>query len=65
MQKRAARVEQGRGPELILLHCRALTTIDDVRPSAFRRLEHATGPELARFLVSALAAGSRGQRLAA
>jgi hypothetical protein len=50
-----------RGAELLLEHCAALTRTDDLHPSAFLRLEEALGNELARMLVDALAARSRGR----
>lgn len=55
---------RGGGPELLLEHCAALTRVDDIRPSASRRLEHAVGTDLARLLVAALA-GPHAARLAA
>jgi hypothetical protein len=48
-----------RGAELLLEHCVALTRQDDLRPSAFLRLEEELGNELARRLVDALAARRR------
>jgi hypothetical protein len=48
----------------LLQHCRALTSADTLRPSAYHRLEAAVGNDLARLLVSALA-GSSGARVAA
>jgi hypothetical protein len=65
MHDLAAHAKEGRGPELILLHCMALTRIDEVRAPAYRRLERAAGRELARLLVSALSPGRHVQRLAA
>lgn len=44
-----------RGIELLVAHCASL---DPDAPTARERLEAAIGPELARTLVSALAAGS-------
>ena len=52
-----------RGAELLLEHCVALTRSDDLRPSAFLRLEEELGNEFARRLVDALAA-RRGERSA-
>ena len=64
--KDALAIDQGRGPDLLLEHCTALTRVDDLRPPAFQRLEHALGGELARFLVVALARRNRERgRLAA
>jgi hypothetical protein len=44
-----------RGIELLVAHCASL---DPDAPTARDRLEEALGPELARRLVAALAAGS-------
>jgi hypothetical protein len=64
--KDALAIDQGRGPDLLLEHCTALTRVDDVRPPAFDRLEQALGLELARLLVAALAGQNRERgRLAA
>jgi hypothetical protein len=52
-----------RGAELLLEHCAALTRTEDLRPSAFLRLEEELGNDLARLLVDALAVG-RGRRAA-
>lgn len=41
-----------RGSNLLLVHC---AVRDDDRPSAYTRLEHKVGGELARLLVYALA----------
>jgi hypothetical protein len=48
-----------RGNALLLSHCAAF---GDERPRAYERLEQEVGPQLARFLVSALRApqGRRG-----
>jgi hypothetical protein len=56
MQDAHAAMNRGRGTDLILAHCGALTRWDDVRPPAFVRLERALGQELARLLVAGLAA---------
>jgi hypothetical protein len=49
-----------RGTDLLVAHCASL---DPDAPTARERLEEALGPELARKLVSALAAGSaEGER---
>jgi hypothetical protein len=45
-----------RGAALLLSHCAALC---DERPSAYTRLEHAVGADLARMLVFALTAQGR------
>ena len=47
-----------RGANLLLAHCAAVV---DERESAYNRLEHALGGELARLLVFALA-GPQGRR---
>jgi len=47
----------GRGTELLLEHCAALTRITPSRTRAVERLEHALGGELTRLLVVALARG--------
>jgi hypothetical protein len=54
-----AQPQPQRGASLLLVHCAA---VNDERPSAYTRLEQAVGGELARLLVSALAApqGLRG-----
>ena len=44
---------------LLLQHCHALTNADTLQPSAYHRLEVAVGNELARLLISALAARPR------
>jgi hypothetical protein len=63
MTDAAAPTTGGRGSDLLLQHCNALT--DDVeRPPAYWRLEQLVGDELARMLVVALA-GPRRDRLAA
>jgi hypothetical protein len=46
---------RGRGAELLLEHCAALTRLDDVRPSPRERLEALVGDELACKLVRVLA----------
>ena len=48
-----------RGSNLLLVHC---AVMGDDRPSAYTRLEHKVGGELARLLVHALAPaqGRRG-----
>jgi hypothetical protein len=66
MTNARAPMNGGRGPELLLSHCTALTHAEDSRPPAFWRLEQAVGGELARLLVVALAArGGRRVPLAA
>jgi hypothetical protein len=62
MNEGAAPIQGGRGPELLLRHCTALTSVE--RPSAYRRLEHLVGDDLARMLVAALTGNPR-DRLAA
>jgi hypothetical protein len=62
MDDALAPIDGGRGPALLLEHCTALTRLEDVRPPAYNRLEHALGDELARFLVVALA-GPRRERV--
>ena len=64
MDDAAARVAGGRGSDLLLRHCTALTYDGVERPSAYRRLEQLVGDELARMLVGALG-GRRRDRLAA
>ena len=54
----------GRGADLLLTHCTALTGTDAARLPAFMRLEQQLGGELARMLVVALA-GRRRERVAA
>ena len=46
----------GRGVELLLAHCDALTRLDGARKPAIERLERRVGRDLAHLLVSALAA---------
>jgi len=59
-------IDGGRGRDLLLEHCVAVTRLDHARPPAFDRLEHALGGELARLLVIALAGRNRDRvRLAA
>jgi len=48
-------VRSERGTELLVAHCASL---DPDAPTARDRLDEALGPELARKLVSALAAGA-------
>jgi hypothetical protein len=50
-----------RGSELLLAHCEALGTLDDVRPSSYERLADSIGGPLARLLVFALS-GDHGMR---
>ena len=45
----------GRGVDLLLAHCAALTRLGEPRPPAVERLEEAVGRDLARLLVAALA----------
>ena len=61
MDEGAAPMGAGRGPDLLLAHCTALTRVADPRPPAYRRLEQAVGGEFARFLVVALVS-RRGHR---
>ena len=49
---------QARGASLLLQHCAAVV---DERESAYARLEHALGDDLARLLVFALS-GPHGRR---
>ena len=58
------RVNGGRGVDLLLTHCTALTASDAARLPAFARLEQQLGGQLARMLVAALA-GRRRERIAA
>ena len=46
-----------RGPELLLLHCAALSGVDETRPSAFERLQALVGEELAERLLEGLKLG--------
>ena len=63
MSDAAAPTRGGRGSDLLLLHCTALT--DEVeRPPAYLRLEQLVGDELARMLIAALSGRGSG-RLAA
>jgi len=55
MNDRSTLIRAGRGADLLLEHCAALTRLDEARLPAFSRLEHAVGGDLARFLVVALA----------
>jgi hypothetical protein len=55
----------GRGPELLLAHCRALAEPEGHRAPVFRRLEQAVGADLARLLVNALTSRRRREQLAA
>lgn len=48
-----------RGAALLLVHCSAVT---DERESAYSRLEHKLGGELARLLVVALSSAQAGRR---
>jgi hypothetical protein len=48
-----------RGASLLLVHC---TAVADERESAYARLEHALGGELARLLVFALSSSPQGRR---
>jgi hypothetical protein len=52
-------VPSGRGAVLLLEHCAALDRCDEVRSSAFARLEEAVGGSLARLLVGALVGDHR------
>jgi len=63
MNEGAAPISGGRGSELLLQHCTAVTGGVE-RPPAYWRLEQLVGDELARMLVVALA-GRRHERLAA
>jgi hypothetical protein len=65
MRDLSAPANGGRGTALLLVHCRALTRVDDARVPAFRRLELAVGCDLARLLTGALAGHGREHRLAA
>jgi hypothetical protein len=48
-----------RGAALLLVHCSAVT---DERESAYARLEHKLGGDLARLLVGALSGAQTGRR---
>ena len=48
-----------RGAALLLVHCSA---VFDERESAYTRLEHKLGSELARLLVYALSSAQTGRR---
>ena len=61
MNDALAPINGGRGSDLLLAHCSALTRVDAIRPPAFRRLEQEVGGDLARLLVVALA-GRRSRR---
>jgi len=45
---------RGRGAELLLEHCAALSRLDHFRPLPFERLEAVVGRDLARALLRAL-----------
>jgi hypothetical protein len=49
-------MDDRRGTTLLLAHCHALAQLEEVRVSAYERLELALGSELARLLTGALAA---------
>jgi hypothetical protein len=53
----------GRGAQLLLVHCDALTGVEDA--TAYERLEEQVGHDLARMLVAALARRRVRERLAA
>jgi hypothetical protein len=55
MNDTLARIDRGRGSDLLLQHCAALTRVDAVRQPAYHRLEEELGGDLARMLVAALA----------
>jgi hypothetical protein len=61
MNDSLAPIKRGRGTDLLLAHCDALTRVEDIGPSALRRLEQELGADLARLLVVALA-GRRRRR---
>jgi hypothetical protein len=63
MNEAAAPGPGGRGTDLLLQHCTALTGALE-RPPAYRRLEQLVGDELARMLVGALVGRGR-DRIAA
>jgi hypothetical protein len=63
MTDAAAPTQRGRGSDLLLRHCTALTDAVE-RPPAYERLEQLVGDELARMLVVALG-GQPRDRLAA
>jgi hypothetical protein len=58
MNDASAPIHGGRGPDLLLQHCTALTDAVE-RPPAYRRLEQLVGDDLARMLVLALAGPAR------
>ena len=49
-------MDDRRGTTLLLAHCHALAQLEEVRVSAYERLELVLGRELARLLTGALAA---------
>jgi hypothetical protein len=55
MPDRVLPARGGRGADLLLAHCDALTRVDDARPPVSERLEELVGSDLARLLVGALA----------
>jgi len=66
MNDALAPINGGRGSDLLLEHCAALTRVGAVRQPAYHRLEQEVGGDLARLLVGALAGRRRqGARLAA
>ena len=59
MNDALSQISEGRGSDLLLEHCTALTRVEALRPPAFDRLEREVGGDLARFLVVALAGRGR------
>ena len=57
MEEAPAGERKGRGAERLLLHCFALTGMEEARPSALERLQDVVGDELAEFLVAGLSLG--------
>jgi hypothetical protein len=51
-----------RGHALLLAHCSAVSRLEEARPDAFKRLEQQVGGDLARLLLTALAAPGPGAR---
>ena len=60
--KSVARRGRRRGLDLLLLHCAALSGIEDTRPSPLERLEAVVGDEFAHLLLhGAAVSGAAGR----
>jgi hypothetical protein len=60
MTDAAAPIRGGRGSDLLLMHCTALSGGSE-RPPAHHRLEELVGGELARMRIAALSARRSGR----